>query len=93
MAQSDSSGNSAPQRGFSLIQVAQGTSATVLAASIVGTATGVGWLAVNVPSRLQQLEAQITQILKNQDLFSERFQKIEETVDEHDRRIIKLELR
>jgi hypothetical protein len=79
-------------KSFSLIQVAQGTSATVLAAAIVGTATGMGWLVMSLPGRLQQLENQITQILKNQDVFGERFQKIEETVDQLDRRVIKLEI-
>jgi hypothetical protein len=79
-------------RGFSFVQVAQGTSATVLAAAIVGTASGVGWLVMSLPNRLQQLETQITQILKNQDAFGDRFQKLEDTVDQHDRRLIKLEI-
>lgn len=92
MAPSSPSGSSIPQKGFSLLQVAQGTSATVLAAAIVGTATGVGWLAVNVPSRLQQLENNITQILKNQDLFGQQFQELKKEVQDLDRRTIKLEL-
>lgn len=80
------------RRSFSIVQVAQGTSATVLAAAIVGTASGVGWLVMSLPNRLQQLETQITQILKNQDAFGDRFQKLEDTVDQHDRRLIKLEI-
>ena len=80
-------------KGFSVVQVAQGTSATVLAAAIVGTASGMGWLVMSLPSRLQQLETQITQILKNQDIYGEKFQKLEEKVDQHDRRLIKLEIR
>jgi hypothetical protein len=80
------------RRSFSIVQVAQGTSATVLAAAIVGTASGVGWLVMSLPNRLQQLETQITQILKNQDALGDRFQKLEDTVDQHDRRLIKLEI-
>lgn len=80
-------------RNFSVVQVAQGTSSAVLAAAIVGTASGMGWLVMSLPSRLQQLENQITQILKNQDIYGEKFQKLEEKVDQHDRRLIKLEIK
>jgi hypothetical protein len=81
------------EKKFSVVQVAQGTSSAVLAAAIVGTASGMGWLVMSLPSRLQQLESQITQILKNQDTYGEKFQKLEEKVDQHDRRLIKLEIK
>lgn len=77
---------------FSFVHVAQTASAAVLASAIVGTAGGMGWLVINLPTRLQQLEIQMTQILKNQDAFGERFKKLEDTVEQHDRRLIKLEI-
>ena len=81
------------RRKFSRIQVMEATAASVLTASVIGTAAGVGWLVVQLPSRLQQLEARIVQIVENQELFNTRFIDLEKQVDEHDRRIIRLELR
>jgi phage shock protein A len=52
----------------------------------------MGWLVVSLPNRLQQLEAQITQILANQNQFGLRFEKLEQEVQELDRRTIRLEL-
>ena len=80
------------RRRFSRVQVLEATAASLMAAAILGTAGGMGWLVLALPDRLRELEAQITQILKNQDAFSERFNEIEKTVNEHDRRIIRLEL-
>ena len=86
--------NSSPeaQRRFSRIQVLEATAASLMAAAILATAGGMGWLVVSLPNRLQSLETQITQILKNQDQFGERFQELEKTVNDHDRRIIRIEL-
>jgi hypothetical protein len=81
------------RRKFSRIQVMEATAASVLTASVIGTAAGVGWLVVQLPSRLQQLESRIVQIVENQELFNTRFIDLEKQVDEHDRRIIRLELR
>lgn len=81
------------RRKFSRIQVMEATAASVLTASVIGTAAGVGWLVVQLPNRLQQLEARIVQIVENQELFNTRFIDLEKQVDEHDRRIIRLELR
>lgn len=80
-------------RRFSRIQVLEATAAVVLAAAIISTTGGVGWLIIQLPSRLKQLEDSITRILANQDTFSDKFANIEEQVRDHDRRIIKLELR
>lgn len=81
------------QRRFSRIQVLEATAATVFAAAILGTAGGMGWLVVALPSKLQQLETQITRIVQSQDAFGARFNDLEKQVHDHDRRIIRLELR
>jgi len=72
--------------------VLEATAASLMAAAILATAGGMGWLVVSLPNRLQSLETQITQILKNQDQFGEQFQELEKTVNDHDRRIIRIEL-
>ena len=80
------------RRRFSRVQVMEATAAAVLAAAIIGTAGGVSWLVIQLPNRLQQLEGSVTRILQNQDAFSEKFGQLEKQVQEHDRRIIRLEL-
>lgn len=86
------SGPPLERRKFSRTQVLEATAASVMAAAILATAGGMGWLVVALPDRLQQLESQIIQILKNQDVISERFLDLEKTVIEHDRRLIRLEI-
>jgi hypothetical protein len=81
------------RRKFSRIQVMEATAASVLSAAVLGTTAGVGWLVIQLPNRLQQLEARIVQIVENQGLFNSKFLDLEKQVDEHDRRIIRLELR
>jgi hypothetical protein len=71
----------------------EATAASVLSAAVIGTAAGVGWLVIQLPTRLQQLEARIVQIVENQELFNSKFIDLEKQVQEHDRRIIRLELR
>jgi hypothetical protein len=80
------------RRRFSKVQVLEATAAAVLAAAIIGTAGGVGWLIVQLPNRLRQLEDSLTRVLQNQDMFSDKFIDLEKQVQDHDRRIIKLEL-
>lgn len=80
-------------RRFSRIQVLEGVAATVLSAAVLGTAGGVGWLVIALPSELQQLKTQIQQIVTNQNVFSERFVQLEQQVIDHDRRIIRLEVK
>lgn len=80
------------RRKFSRIQVLEATAASLMAAAILATAGGMGWLVVSLPNRLQQLETQITQILRNQDQFGQRFQELEKEVQDLDRRTIRLEL-
>lgn len=80
------------RRKFSRIQVLEATAASLMAAAILATAGGMGWLVVSLPNRLQQLETQITQILSNQTQFGLRFEKLEQEVQELDRRTIRLEL-
>jgi hypothetical protein len=70
----------------------EATAAAVLAAAIIGTTGGVGWLVVQLPNRLQQLENRMNQIVENQEMFNQKFTNLEKTVLEHDRRIIRLEL-
>ncbi len=80
------------RRRFSRVQVLEATAASLMAAAILATAGGMGWLVVSLPNRLQQLETQITQILANQNQFGLRFEKLEQEVQELDRRTIRLEL-
>jgi hypothetical protein len=80
------------RRKFSRVQVLEATAASLMAAAILATAGGMGWLVVSLPNRLQQLETQITQILSNQTQFGLRFQELEKQVTELDRRTIRLEL-
>jgi hypothetical protein len=81
------------RRKFSRTQVLEGTAAAVLAAAIIGTAGGMGWLVVQLPSRLQQIEGQITRLVQSQNIFSEKFVDLEKQVQDHDRRLIRLEIR
>jgi hypothetical protein len=78
---------------FSRIQVIEATAAAVLASAIASTTGGVAWLVVQLPSRLQQMESSIERILGNQERFELKFSGLEEKVQDHDRRIIRLELR
>lgn len=84
--------NSPKPRRFSAVQVTEATAAAVLAAAVIGTAGGMGWLIIRLPNHLQQLERNITQILENQKGFEVRFTKLDETVKELDRRVIRLEV-
>lgn len=93
MARDNESNSGEDDRRFSRIQVLEATAAVVLAAAIISTTGGVGWLMIQLPNRLKQLEDSITRILANQDALSDKFANIEEQVRDHDRRIIKLELR
>jgi len=80
------------QRRFSRVQVLEATAASLMAAAILATAGGMGWLVVSLPNRLQQLETQITQILQNQQQVGREIQEIRKEVVELDRRTIRLEL-
>jgi len=82
----------AERRRFSRVQVLEATAAAVMAAAILATAGGMGWLVVQLPNRLQQLETQMSQILSNQNAFTVRFQELEKQVTDLDRRTIRLEL-
>jgi hypothetical protein len=81
------------RRKLSRVQVAEATAAAVLASAIASTTGGVAWLVVQLPSRLQQLESSLERILGNQERFETKFSGLEERVQDHDRRIIRLELR
>jgi hypothetical protein len=63
-----------------------------LSAAILATSGGVVWLVIKLPDRLQEMEAQIAQILQNQGQFGERFREIEKEINNQDKRIIRLEL-
>jgi hypothetical protein len=87
-------GVTGPERNrFSRVQVFEATAAAVMAAAILGTASGVGWLAVSLPNRLTNLETRINSVLSNQQRFEDRFDGLETEVKNQDRRIIRLELR
>ena len=83
---------STERRRFSRVQVLEATAASLMAAAILATAGGMGWLVVSLPNRLQQMETQITQMLRNQDLFGAQFQELQKQVNDLDRRTIRLEL-
>jgi septal ring factor EnvC (AmiA/AmiB activator) len=84
---------STERRRFSRVQVLEATAASLMAAAILATAGGMGWLVVSLPNRLQQMETQITQMLRNQDLFGAQFQELQKQVNDLDRRTIRLELK
>ena len=81
------------RRRFSRVQVLEGVAAAILSAAIVSTAAGVGWLVIALPSEIKQIKTQIQQIVNNQNTFSDRFMDLEKQVNEHDRRIIRLEVK
>jgi septal ring factor EnvC (AmiA/AmiB activator) len=83
---------STERRRFNRVQVLEATAASLMAAAILATAGGMGWLVVSLPNRLQQMETQITQMLRNQDLFGAQFQELQKQVNDLDRRTIRLEL-
>ena len=70
----------------------EATAASLMAAAILATAGGMGWLVVSLPNRLQQLETQMNHILSNHNAFTVRFQELEKQVTDLDRRTIRLEL-
>jgi len=51
-----------------------------------GAITGIGYLVYTVPSQLER-------VIQNQEQFKNRVSQLEDTVKDHDVRIIKLELR
>jgi len=51
-----------------------------------GAITGIGYLVYTVPSQLER-------VIQNQEQFKTRVSQLEDTVKDHDVRIIKLELR
>jgi predicted PurR-regulated permease PerM len=81
------------RRRFSRVQVLEGVAAAILSTAIVSTAAGVGWLVIARPSEIKQIKTQIQQIVNNQNTFSDRFMDLEKQVNEHDRRIIRLEVK
>lgn len=85
--------SAAEPRRFSKVQVLEATAAAVLAAAILGTATGMTWLVISLPNELQKMKEQINLIIQNQAAFGQQFNELREQVNEHDRRLIKLELR
>lgn len=81
------------RRRPNLAHILEATAAAVLAAAVLGTASGMGWLVISLPTQLQAMKEQIGQIVKNQETFGRRFDGLEERVMDHDRRLIKLEVR
>lgn len=81
------------RRRPNLAHILEATAAAVLAAAVLGTASGMGWLVVALPARLQMMQEQIGQVVKNQETFGRRFDGLEDRVMDHDRRLIKLEVK
>lgn len=81
------------RRRVNQAHILEATAAAVLAAAVLGTASGMGWLLIALPSRLQALQEQITQVVRNQEAFGDRFEQLQDQVQDHDRRIIKLEVK
>ena len=81
------------RRRPNLAHILEATAAAVLAAAVLGTASGMGWLVISLPSLLQSMREQIGQVVKNQETFGRRFDGLEDRVMDHDRRLIKLEVK
>jgi len=58
----------------------------------MGTAAGVRWLVTELPSKLNQIEARIDQVVNNQNRVDQNLKILEGRVIDHDRRIIRLEM-
>jgi hypothetical protein len=76
-----------------MIQVLEASAGVVLASMIITTTGGVGWLVVQLPARLQQIEARIDQLVNSQTRVDQNLKILEDRVVDHDRRIIRLEVR
>lgn len=85
-------GPSGPMK-FSRVQVIEAAGGAILAAAIMATASGVVWLVVSLPNRLQAMEGNMRQILGNQTRMENQIDMLGSEVRMQDRRIIKLELR
>lgn len=77
---------------FNSVRVTESIVAALLVTLISGTSGGVLWLVVQLPNRLEQMELSIQRILDNQRQFESKFSGLEDTVNTHEKRIIKLEL-
>jgi H+/gluconate symporter-like permease len=80
----------APPRppAWDLIEVMQASLGTVLAAAIVATAGGVGWLVTKLPARLDRIDMEIRQLQQ----VKQAIKDLEANDAEQDRRIIRLEV-
>ena len=78
---------------FNRARVVESVTAALLVSLITGTSGGVLWLVVQLPNSLQQMELSIQRILDNQKQFEGKFSTLEGKVQDHDKRIIRLELR
>ena len=74
------------------IEIMEQVTAAALVALLTSSTGGVLWLVVQLPNRLEQMEQSIGRILDNQKQFETKFGALEDTVHDHDKRIIKLEL-
>ena len=66
----------------------QASLGTVLAAAIVATAGGVGWLVTKLPARLDRIDMEIRQLQQ----VKQAIKDLEANDAEQDRRIIRLEV-
>jgi len=69
----------------------QASLGTVLAAAIVATAGGVGWLIVKLPARLDRMESRIDVEIQYRQQINQAVQGLEEKDRQQDRQIIRLE--
>jgi len=77
--------DTAPDKGF-WRGVKQEAAAGLVVLLAGGAITGIGYLVYTVPSQLER-------VIQNQEQFKTRVSQLEDTVKDHDVRIIKLELR
>ena len=70
----------------------EASAGVVLSSRIITSTGGVGWLVVQLPARLQQIEARIDQLVNNQTRVDQNLKILEDRVVDHDRRIIRLEV-
>lgn len=76
---------------MSRLQVAEATAAAVLAAAIIGTATGVWWLVVALPARLANMESRMERIVQMVGSLEPRLDRLEVRVADHERRLQRMD--
>lgn len=73
------------------VQIIEATAGAILAAAIVSTFGGVTWLVFKLPVQLTSLQDRLEQLIENVTELDDDLGKLKTRVDDHERRIYKLE--